>query len=860
MEPSGETVLVSPSALQLVNNFLDQLLFSFLYAAKSTSLSALRPAVSEVLKPKLAKDAVNLADEELREYLGSSDEEYILQATSDPGSDWDVELIWKRTRLRCMVYSSLGDMEEEDEDYYMEQEQLEDSGRPSDVVSPAVAIFMTSILEFMGEQALIVAGQAAYHRVRTRHEKELKDGLRGPADVSDRIIVEDLDMERVALDRTLGRLWRAWKKRIRSPTLENGGLQRAFSRNSLRSTNHFRQENTLFTEYEPLAPAAEIPEETKTKPGDVTLEDCTEAWVRAAEIPLPMGERDIDEIEVPGLAEVHSDEEEDDDFEQVEKPRPTSLIIFPTANKTLPITTMTQPVSQVVQSRKRSNSLPSPATLPFNFLMKCSKVEQQIFTQLEIPKIVGDEAPISTEEISPKAQPEDESPEEPAAASAENESELDSNVTPVPKKSARRPAGRPIAPDDVAEKQNYTTPAVAMLAEREKTKDQEPTIEGEIKDFSEEPEVLNFSRVAVAGRTSPTGPADSALVSGKPLPINTAIPVRTPSIQSARLVEVTTPRSTRPHQGSASLERRHSHDKQNQHHAAVVVLPPASIANSRASSIMTRTNNYSSQPSITEEPSGVGAPEHHSRPHQQAEQAASPATQAAILSPLSREVVASVATPERSSSRQRRAPDMTPATATVPAASQSPPVQHPLPSEKSVSPLTPAPKVTILNSTHGTFLDMDDHSEAPVKPVVIPSIPYPRREMRETLPSVPEQSINRPPPTSGSSQNIGRPSVEWSVYGRESPEEPSPDSRTGSRGRVHALENSPSSPASSKYKPMRTSNESASEPLPGNFEDLLNGDKPPLKYTLTPEGVRDPDVRVIFHFHTLFPFTLPEIC
>ncbi len=138
-----------------------------------------------------------------------------------------------------MVYSSLGDMEEEDEDYCMEQENL-DAGledRPANVVSPAVAIFLTSILEFMGEQALVVAGQAAYHRMRIKYEKELKEGSRSPIEVADRVVVEDLDMERVALDRTLGRLWRAWKKKIRSPVIAVGidhALSRPYSRDSLR--------------------------------------------------------------------------------------------------------------------------------------------------------------------------------------------------------------------------------------------------------------------------------------------------------------------------------------------------------------------------------------------------------------------------------------------------------------------------------------------------------------------------------------------------------------------------------------------------------------------------------------------------
>lgn len=126
IEPAGETALVSQEALQLVNSFLDQLLFNFLSVSRATTLAALRPAVSEILKPKLAKDAINNADEELREYLGEGEEDdHVQPQAGEESRDWDLELVWKRARLRCMVYSSLGDMEEEDEDLYMEQENLE---------------------------------------------------------------------------------------------------------------------------------------------------------------------------------------------------------------------------------------------------------------------------------------------------------------------------------------------------------------------------------------------------------------------------------------------------------------------------------------------------------------------------------------------------------------------------------------------------------------------------------------------------------------------------------------------------------------------------------------------------------------
>ncbi|KAM5352263.1 hypothetical protein ACJ41O_004986 [Fusarium nematophilum] len=373
IEPAGETALVSQEALQLVNSFLDQLLFNFLSVSRATTLFALRPAVSEVLKPKLAKDAVNNADEELREYLGEGDEDdYVQPQGSNPSRDWDLELVWKRTRLRCMVYSSLGDMEEEDEDLYMEQENLEIGAdeQISDVISPAVAIFLTSVMEYMGELTLTVAGQAAYHRLRARFQKEIKEGIRNPTDIADRIVVEEQDMERVALDRTLGRLWRGWKKRIRSPVIDLNG--RPFSR---ASTGHLRQDS-IFTDSPALSRVAthsDAEPEAKKNGAKTSTEN-----VQPSEIALPIGSHDVDEIEVPGLA-VYSDEEDDEDEEEktVEEPsgrRPKSLLILPlgTAHG-LPTPTLSQPNTPDFAGRKRSSSLPTPGTSPYRAALKRTK-------------------------------------------------------------------------------------------------------------------------------------------------------------------------------------------------------------------------------------------------------------------------------------------------------------------------------------------------------------------------------------------------------------------------------------------------------------------------------------------------------
>ncbi|MCJ1247648.1 hypothetical protein MMC30_004863 [Trapelia coarctata] len=297
----NEVALVSPAPLSLINAFLDRLLFNFLASARSTSLASLRPAVVEVLKPRLAKEAIAGADEELQEFLGGGDDEELLDFHDgqESGDDWDVEMVWKRTRLRCMVYTRLGDMEEEDEDSYIEQEHLEDPNsshrlsRDLGIVSPAVAIFLTSILEFIGEHALMIAGEAAYRRCELR----ARSGTRR-SELPQRLIVEETDMEKVALNPVLGRLWRSWRKLLRSPRTS---ISRILSRETVShralhgfSTSRSTSRQSSFGTTDGLHLFHGI----DRKPSVAEILSRSDP----ASIPLPLTDYDVAEIEVPGYS------------------------------------------------------------------------------------------------------------------------------------------------------------------------------------------------------------------------------------------------------------------------------------------------------------------------------------------------------------------------------------------------------------------------------------------------------------------------------------------------------------------------------------------------------------------------------
>ncbi|KAI1424067.1 hypothetical protein F5Y12DRAFT_785545 [Xylaria sp. FL1777] len=479
IEPHEGTALVANGALLLANNFVDQLLFNVLATAKSTHLPSLRSAVIDVLKPKLAKDVINSADEELREYLGGGEIENLARtAPFEAARDWDLELVWKRTRLRCMVYSSLGDMEEEDEDYYVEREHLdgEIGDTVTELVSPPVAIFLTSILEFMGEQVLVVAGQAAFNRLRTNYEKELKDGTRQPGDVSDRLVVEELDMERVALDRTLGRLWRAWKKRIRSPLEPN--FSRPFSRSSANGSgaSYYRRESTTI-ESPAVQPLSELDTATDDQPNHSdAIQDGTQ---EPGKSPIK-GEGDIlDPSTLPlpdsDIEATYSDEEES---EQEELPsRPKSWFV---ASHEVDIGNTFASKSSV----KRTPSLPSRKKPRYSTF----DAEDEFTNE-----------PIQVTQASDSLEVE-----------TEGEATVHTKIKP-------------------SEGIDVAVPSTATHVTGQ-TDIREEEFDSEIEEFAEEPEILTSARVSYGGRSSPT-----TSESGRPSSI---VLTRSSSVRSVRVIEV----------------------------------------------------------------------------------------------------------------------------------------------------------------------------------------------------------------------------------------------------------------------------------------------------------------------------------
>jgi hypothetical protein len=758
IEPSGETALVAPGALKLVNKFLDQILFNFLSLSRSTSLASLRPAVSEVLKPKLAKDAIALADQELNEYLGGGEEEELIAFHNglEPNGDWDLELVWKRTRLRCMVYSSLGDMEEEDEDHYTELEQLD--GPPgssnrfsssSGVVSPAVAIFLTSILEVMGEKVLVVAGQAAYHRLRLRHERGEREGTTDHADIADRVVVEETDMEKVALDRTLGRLWRGWKKRIRSPT-PSMSMGRSFSRESLVSRGHARFGSVNGDRF---APVHEAPRKLQVN----SLMD-----ELAVNIPLPMGDDDVREIEVPGVAYQSDDEELSDDEEPMSM-RPKSMFIAGKLGQLMPPDPSETRAAPFIPSfgRPRSSSLPVPPVPAFDSSLTPARIDE-----IDIA---------DTEHSNNKAEGEDKK-----AAS-------EGSVT-------RTIAGA--AALSTAAIGGFVAAAIGRAPTKLETAEEES--DGE-EALIEEPKIMTASRASVHGRVSPDETPG----------ISRSLSIRTQSIHSVRIVEVSSP-------NSPGLSRHNSVNSSNGAHPPSMARSASAENQQRGTSPVSRVSSNSpivrQSSSLSQRkarsPGTVSIPEH-------GEQHPNPLRSAPILgaaiperSPL-RET--SISVPSTASSSPRNASGRRPNQTTAAMADSR---------DIPVIGKTPEPASTSLTSLReSTEINRDSSDEAST---IVPST----REQRRPSQASSQERV-RATPSQKRTDGATSPKMEVS--------------RPVAR---HKPSSSSASSASTKLKPIRTSEDTM--PVPHDdkgkaFEQLLQNDRT-IQFTLTPENMREMEV------------------
>ena len=146
-------VWIDGGVLASVNQFLDFVLREVLGAAQSaSSLALLKTAIRKVVPSRLADESILEAEAELASYA----DEFDLDEGSVSKGGFDLDQVFEGMRIKCMVYSQLGNVEE--------------GSVAADAVGvdPACAIFMVAAMEFMGEHSLLVAARRAQGRTSVR--------------------------------------------------------------------------------------------------------------------------------------------------------------------------------------------------------------------------------------------------------------------------------------------------------------------------------------------------------------------------------------------------------------------------------------------------------------------------------------------------------------------------------------------------------------------------------------------------------------------------------------------------------------------------------------------------------------------
>ncbi|BFZ63908.1 hypothetical protein YB2330_005045 [Saitoella coloradoensis] len=216
-------VCVGEKGLRLVNLYLDYLLRRILSAAaehqvemgiglRGIGVRGVREGLQRVLPERVARDACADGEAELKTYLGSNIEDDLnpspSPSTGGVEESFDVQKAWEYARLKCMIYSTIGDVEEEYVNFILGAEHAlppatEPTG-PNDI-TPAAAIFLTAALELLGENLLLTAIRAARNRVRSANNLQFMGAEGGGV----QFFIEEQDVAKGATssDEKAKRLW-----------------------------------------------------------------------------------------------------------------------------------------------------------------------------------------------------------------------------------------------------------------------------------------------------------------------------------------------------------------------------------------------------------------------------------------------------------------------------------------------------------------------------------------------------------------------------------------------------------------------------------------------------------------------------
>ncbi|TQS38169.1 hypothetical protein Golomagni_01331 [Golovinomyces magnicellulatus] len=211
-KPQLESAFNSRSSLELVNNSLDKILYEILLSSQSTNMSAIRSAIIEVLKPSLGVSAIHHADLALKSYLDDCQKSTLLDSLKEIETVdlVDVNSLDKKARIQRVIYSSLEDTESTKN--LLDDEFLTDK---KNMISPAIAIFLKSVLEYIGEQILTAATEITQNKLLS-NQLSLQNQIPSFKNTVESL-VEANKVDQIAFDTSINEFWNTWRRLTEPP-------------------------------------------------------------------------------------------------------------------------------------------------------------------------------------------------------------------------------------------------------------------------------------------------------------------------------------------------------------------------------------------------------------------------------------------------------------------------------------------------------------------------------------------------------------------------------------------------------------------------------------------------------------------
>jgi hypothetical protein len=153
---------VSTDALQTINQFLDEFIVLLLGCSLSLDLSEIKVTVFNLLPSTLGKNAIVEAELEVKTFTETESIDYDLyeRMRKIEKDTFPVDEAISLLREKCFEYCTLADKEDQ---LYLQKSIQKRNNNNTIIISPIIAIYVTTIMEHIAEYLLTAVAMSAEH-------------------------------------------------------------------------------------------------------------------------------------------------------------------------------------------------------------------------------------------------------------------------------------------------------------------------------------------------------------------------------------------------------------------------------------------------------------------------------------------------------------------------------------------------------------------------------------------------------------------------------------------------------------------------------------------------------------------------